>query len=490
MSEPIHCIEAIRAIEAHYLPGAQPTLMERAGRAAADWALELLPGRSGPILVAVGPGNNGGDALVAARHLKAAGREVVCALAGDPQRFPADAAAAWQAWRDAGGESVTKLPERAWALAIDGLFGIGLKRPPEGLPLEWIDRLGRLDCPVLALDLPSGLDADSGQVLGRAVRASHTLTFIGLKPGLLTLDGPDHCGEIRIADLGLPAWPSPGQRISVEDFRGELKPRPRNSHKGDWGEVGILGGAPGMLGAAWLAGRAALALGAGRVYVGALDESAPALDPLHPELMMVSAEEVAGHASVLAVGPGLGRSETALRLLRAALDFQGPLLLDADALNLLGSDPQLEQGVRARTRPTILTPHPAEAARLLQQSTREVQNDRLKACRALAARYRCEVVLKGCGSILASPDGAWAINTSGHPGMGAAGMGDVLSGLVASLLAQGWEARQALHGGVHLHGAAADACSAAGCGPIGLSASELIGSARATYNRWLLRSNA
>lgn len=485
MSEPIHSVESIRAIEAHYQPGAQPPLMERAGLAAAGFALELVAARSGPVLVAVGPGNNGGDALVAARHLRAAGREVVCALAGDPERFPSDAAAAWRAWCEAGGGSVAELPEGDWALAIDGLFGIGLRRPASGRIGEWIAKLSGLACPVLALDLPSGLDADTGRVLERAVRASHTLTFIGLKPGLLTLDGPDHCGEVRVASLDLPAWPSPGQRISVDDFRDELRPRPKNSHKGDWGEVGILGGAPGMLGAAWLAGRAALAIGAGRVYVGCLDKDAPALDPLHPELMMRGAGALIPLASVLAVGPGLGRSPEAQQLLGEALAFSGALLLDADALNLVASTPALRDRVARREAATLLTPHPAEAARLLGVATAELQQDRIASALALADLYQAWVVLKGCGSIVAGPDGAWAINTSGHPGMAAAGMGDVLSGLAAGLLAQGWPADAALACAVHLHGAAADACSAAGRGPIGLSASELIDSARALLNSWI-----
>lgn len=485
MSVPIHTIGTIRAIEARFLATAAPSLMERAGRAAADWALELLAGRNGPILVAVGPGNNGGDALVAARHLKAAGQEVVCVMSSDPGRFPPDAAAAWQAWSAQGGQTLDEFLPGQWALAIDGLFGIGLKRPLEAHTLEWVDRLSALNCPVLSLDLPSGLDADSGRVLGRAVRATHTLTFIALKPGLLTLDGPDHCGEIRVADLDLPASPAPGHVITPADFCAALKPRPRNSHKGCWGDVGILGGAPGMVGAAWLAGRAALALGAGRVFVASLDPDAPALDPLHPELMMRRAGEIHAQASVLAAGPGLGQSEDAKLHLRRALDFDGPLLLDADALNLVSADSALQEKVSRRTAPTVLTPHPAEAARLLQETTAKVQLDRLATCTALATRFQAQVVLKGCGSIVAGPDGAWAINTSGHPGMGAAGMGDVLSGLTVSLLAQGWEACSALACAVHLHGAAADACSAARLGPIGLAASELVDAARTTFNQWI-----
>jgi hydroxyethylthiazole kinase-like uncharacterized protein yjeF len=304
----------------------------------------------------------------------------------------------------------------------------------------------------------------------------------------LTLDGPDHCGEVRIADLDLPieAAAAPGRVLHANVFAACLKPRPRNSHKGNWGEVGIIGGAPGMLGAALLAGRAALQLGAGRVFVGCIDASAPRLDPNHPELMLRTPGDLYAISSVLAVGPGLGKTEAADLQLRRALEFAGPLVLDADALNLVSANPGLQDALAAREAPSVLTPHPAEAGRLLQRSTAAVQADRVAAAFEIAARFKAHVVLKGNGSIVAHPDGRWSINTSGHPGMAAAGMGDVLTGLVASLLGQGWPASTALEAAVHLHGAAADLLASEGIGPIGVGAGELIPAARRLLNRWIV----
>jgi hydroxyethylthiazole kinase-like uncharacterized protein yjeF len=348
-------------------------------------------------------------------------------------------------------------------------------------------------CPLLALDCPSGLDADTGKLCGVAIRASHTITFIAGKPGLYTGDGPDHCGVLTIAALELDAErlaKATARSVGVDLFADCLHPRARNSHKGSNGSAGILGGASSMVGAAFLAGRAALRLGSGRVYLGLLDRQAPAVDLLQPELMLRQPEALlASGLSALACGPGMGTSDDALALLRRACALDIPLLLDADALNLLASDHDLQHAVLARvTRdsPTLLTPHPTEAARLLGRDAAAVQADRGGAALELAARYRAVVVLKGCGSIVAAPDGRWFVNTTGNPGLGTAGTGDVLSGLVVALLAQGWPALDALLAGVHLHGAAADASVASGCGPVGLTAGEIIDSARACFNRWLV----
>ncbi len=266
---------------------------------------------------------------------------------------------------------------------------------------------------------------------------------------------------------------------------GVLAPRARNSHKGDYGSVGIVGGDHGMVGAALLAGRAALKLGSGRVYVGLLASDAQSVDPGQPELMLRTADEVLklGHLSCLAVGPGLGQMPDAAFYLGVALESGLPLVLDADALNLIAADTRLAEIVRARPAPTLLTPHPAEAARLLRTSTPELQNDRVTAATTLAARLNALVVLKGAGSICAGPDGTWHINTSGNPGMASAGMGDVLTGIIAALLAQGAEPKTALLTGVHLHGAAADRAVAEGAGTVGLTASETVDAARALLNR-------
>ncbi|THF67035.1 NAD(P)H-hydrate dehydratase [Pseudothauera nasutitermitis] len=493
-AQPIYPVAGIREIEARVMPGAKPSLMERAGRAAAEDAVRLLIDRPGPILVACGPGNNGGDGFVLARHFRQAGREVVAAYADDPARMPPDAAKALADFRASGGEPVSSLPAApagGWALVVDALFGIGLTRPLEGRHAEWIGALNQQNAPRFALDMPSGLDTDTGRVLGIAFRATHTTTFIALKPGLLTLDGPDHAGEVSVQRLDVDAagWLPPlGHAVRPSLFRPQLTPRARNSHKGSYGDTAILGGAPGMCGAALLAARAALWLGTGRVYAGLLDPRAPTVDVSNPELMLRPADELPEQVSALAIGPGLGRSDAAAALLARSVCLDRPLVLDADALNLLAADPALQRVLAARAAPTLLTPHPAEAGRLLASDTAAVQADRVAAALELSARLRAEVVLKGCGSVIACSDGRWYINGTGHPGMASAGMGDVLTGLLVALLAQGWPAERALIGAVHLHGAAADRLSREGIGPVGLTASEVIGTARGLLNGWLLEA--
>jgi len=487
---PLYRTQDARRIDA--LAASQPEppqLMERAGLAAAELARELAGGSGRPIIVFAGPGNNGGDAFVLARHLKSWWFDVSVYFTGDAQKLPKDAAAAFEAWRTAGGTLLNDVPrlERR-ALIVDGLFGIGLQRELSGGYADLVAAMNTADAPVLALDVPSGLESDSGRVLGCAVRASHTITFIALKPGLLTLDGPDQSGTVHLAALDLDApslVPPRGSTIGAGAVRQSLQPRRLNSHKGSFGSVAIAGGAPGMVGAALLAGRAALKLGAGRVYVGLLDDRALAVDPVQPELMVRTADAALelDQLTALAVGPGLGISAQSVALVAKAFASTLPIVLDADALNLLGSEQKLGAALANRAAPTMLTPHPAEAARLLATSTAEVQRDRVSAALGIANKYHCGVVLKGAGSICAWPDGNWAINTSGNPGMASAGMGDVLTGMLAALLAQGADPEAALAAGVYLHGAAADAVVAAGRGPVGLAASEVIDAARDILNR-------
>ena len=480
---------ALRLMEARH-QNAAPPLMERAGAAAAGLARALIDGVALPPLVVAGPGNNGGDALVVARLLRQSGLDPVVVAAFEAARLPADARAARDAYLAAGGTLHDEIPDARFSLAIDGLLGIGAAggqaRPLAGRLAQRVAKINALDCPVLALDVPSGLDADTGRVLGIAVRASHTLSFIAVKPGLLTLDGPDHCGTITVDALGLPLefTPSPDAGLSVAPalFAEQLIPRRRNSHKGSFGSAGIVGGAPGMAGAALLAARAALHLGAGRVYLGMLQ--AMSVDPVQPELMLRSPGKVFESATCLAVGPGLGLSAAAAELTRLAIAAPLPLLLDADALNLLAAHPALARSLAKRDAPTLLTPHPAEAARLLGCTIDAIQDDRIGAALNLARRMNAGVVLKGCGSVIAFADGRWFINTSGNPGLAGAGSGDVLTGMAAALLAQGWPAEQALLAAVHLHGLAAEALAAAGEGPIGLGASELPAHARRLLNGW------
>jgi hydroxyethylthiazole kinase-like uncharacterized protein yjeF len=384
---------------------------------------------------------------------------------------------------------------REWGLVVDGLFGIGLQREVTGQYARWIAAANELGVPVLSLDIPSGLDSDTGRVMGCAVRAKHTVTFIALKPGLLTLDGPDYCGEIHLRTLGLPEdalRSAHGRVLGPEILRAALKPRARNTHKGDFGSAGIIGGDYGMLGAVLLAARAALKTGTGRVYAGLVARDALAVDPCQPELMIRSADEVLklDHLACIAVGPGLGTLTDAACYLDWAMELPLPLVLDADALNLVAMDAGRAARLASRKAATLLTPHPAEAARLLSVSTREVQADRIKAATALAARHNAFVALKGAGTICAAPAGDWHVNTSGNPGMASAGMGDVLTGITTAFLAQGLEPRAALLAAVYLHGAAADALVARGVGPVGLAAGEVIDAARALMNEKQPQTNS
>ena len=494
--QPIFTTAGIRVIERAVMtgPGA-PRLMERAGLAAAEYARRIMPERAKNVLIVAGPGNNGGDAFELAVHLKRWFYRVTVVFAGKRESLSGDAGAALRKWEAAGGAFLDDVPgEGRWDFVVDGLFGIGLVRPLTGRHAELVERMNRMGAPMLSLDVPSGVNADTGAVMGVAVRANHTVTFIALKPGLLTLDGPDYCGALLVDTLGIGLdrlAPGEGQLITRKALDAVLAPRPRNYHKGHAGSVGVLGGARGMAGAALLAGRAALLTGAGRVSVGMLAEQAPALDPSQPELMLRRAQDVLdGSMNVLAAGPGMGNSTASKALLEKALRAEAPIVLDADALNLIAADGQLRDILRGRPGRKLLTPHPAEAARLLGNETRSVQADRLAAAKAIASRYDCAVALKGNGTVVADRDGGWWINSSGNAGMASAGMGDALTGIVAGLVAQGAEALSALRAGVFLHGAAADALVAQGHGPLGITASEVIASARVLLNEAIYPDHA
>src|SRR5258706_1044424 len=295
-SLPVYRNAGLREIEAAALAARPaPPLMERAGRAAAEIARKVSADRGRGVLVVAGPGNNGGDAFVVARHLKAWWFKVDVVFTGEPAKLSDDARAAFDAWRDGGGATHDGIPAAgAWDLVIDGLFGIGLQRDLNAKYAAIVNSINRLSACKLALDVPSGLDSDTGRMRGCAVRADHTVTFIGLKPGLLTVEGPEHCGEIHLRTLGVdsPAAAPVGATIGDDILRTVLPARRVNTHKGDYGSVGIIGGAPGMTGAALLAGRAALQLGAGRVYVGVIGESTPGYHPVQPELMMRPARDI------------------------------------------------------------------------------------------------------------------------------------------------------------------------------------------------------
>jgi hydroxyethylthiazole kinase-like uncharacterized protein yjeF len=481
---PVLTVDELRDVER-----AHAGLMERAGAAAAEAALRLAGDRGRPVAVLAGPGNNGGDALVAARVLRSRFEDVHVVFTGEASRLPGDAQAAYRAFREAGGTTSAEPPAVRPSLVVDGLLGIGLARPPEGREADLVLWANAAGAPILALDIPTGLDARTGQAHAPAIRAAATATFLALKPGLLTADGPDHCGEISVHTLGLDlAAAAQGRRLAWDPLAAALPAvlarRTRNVNKGTFGTLGILGGSEGMGGALILAGRAAMRIGAGKVWLGFLMADPPKLDTGMPELMLRHAGAVLGaQPDALVVGPGLGTSDAARSLLARALALQIPIALDADALNLIARDAALLAATQARGAPTLATPHPGEAARLLRVDVAVVQNDRMAAARALSERLAANVVLKGAGSVLAHPDGTFDINASGGPALATAGSGDVLCGLLGALLAQQLDARTALRYAVCLHGAAADALVAQGTGPLGVTASELPDAARALLNR-------
>ncbi|MFT3665778.1 NAD(P)H-hydrate dehydratase [Piscinibacter sp.] len=445
-------------------------LMQRAGDAVARLALALAP-HAQRIRVVAGPGNNGGDGLDAAMRLQHAGKAVEVVLLGEPQAD--DALDALARARDTGVtiHAEATAPLGAQDLAIDALLGIGASRAAEGALREAIAGLNALPCARLAIDLPSGLAADTGQPLGEAVRATHTLSLLTLKPGLFTAAGRDHAGTVWFDDIGIadpreaPAAWLGGAAV------GDAPARRHAQHKGSFGDVAVVGGAGGMAGAALLAGRAALAAGAGRVFVEMLDAQAPAFDAARPELMLRPGwsrhadPATLAHTSVVC---GCGGGDAVRAVLPALLAGSARLVLDADALNAVAADEALRRQLRARAGrglASVLTPHPLEAARLLGVPSAQVQADRLAAAQRLADGFGCVVVLKGSGSVIAAPGRAPCINASGDASLASAGTGDVLAGWLGGHWAQRDEqdaaerAWRAARHAVWRHGAAAEAAA-------------------------------
>jgi ADP-dependent NAD(P)H-hydrate dehydratase / NAD(P)H-hydrate epimerase len=464
----LHGLARTREIEAAALQAVPPfTLMQRAGDAVARLARALAP-HTRRAWVAVGPGNNGGDGLVAAIALRRIGIETFVTLAGEPSRLRGDAK---QAHALALAEDLQWVEQpplgfgRSGDIALDAVLGIGASRAPEGALAALIDRLNALACPVLAIDVPSGLDADTGQPHGDAcVTATHTLSLLTLKPGLFTGQGRDRCGEVWLETLGVDIDPG-----SVDASLGAAPPaagwqRAHAQHKGSFGDLVVIGGAPGMAGAALLAARAGHAAGAGRTYLSWLDETGPALDGEHPELMIRRAlwkDDLLREATVVC---GCGGGAAVRAVLPRVIGQAARLVLDADALNAIAADTGLRQLLIARGRggrPAVLTPHPLEAARLLGRDTARVQADRLRAAQALADELRAVVLLKGSGSVIAAPGGAPIINPTGNAALATAGTGDVLAGWLGgrwstSHAASIDDARQAASAAAWQHGRAAD----------------------------------
>ena len=412
---------------------------------------------------------------------------------GDPERVRGDAALCLAAYRDCGGEivpfadSLTPIALPGHSVLVDALLGTGLDRPVEGPWAAAISALNAAGAPVLALDIPSGLHADTGGVLGIAVRADATMTFVGLKQGLFTGAGPDCCGEIRLATLEVPeavySCESPSaRRVDWAEQSPSLGLRRRAAHKGDFGHVLLIGGAPGMSGAVRLAGEAALRAGAGLATVATHPDHAAWINLARPELMVRAVEDPEAldgpieRADAIAIGPGLGRDAWGRRLWDRVRGVRKPLVVDADALNLLAEGPEIGPD-------WVLTPHPGEAARLLGCTAAEVELDRFGAAREIQRRYGGVVVLKGAGTLIqGDSDRPTSVCTDGNPGMATAGSGDVLTGVVAALRAQraGLDAEAAACLGVCLHAAAGD--RAALGGERGMLAGDILGSLRAVAN--------
>lgn len=453
---PLYDLAATRQLEAAaaaLLPA--HTLMQRAGDAVARLTLALAP-HARRLWVACGPGNNGGDGLEAAMQLQRRGKQPLVTWLGDEAHAPADAMASLQRARQAG-VAFADEPPTDYDFAIDALLGIGARRALEGRGAAWRDRLARGEAPVLAVDLPTGLDADTGT--GHPLHATHTLSLLTLKPGLFTAQGRDATGELWFDALGVdPGSLGDASPCAWLSAAPSQTARPHASHKGSWGDVAIVGGAPGMTGAALLAAQGALHAGAGRVLVALLDRSGMPVDTAQPELMFRDVERLDFAAMHLACGCGGGDAVRAV--LPRALSTARSLVLDADALNALAADPALQSLLKARSavrKPTVLTPHPLEVARLLGVTAAQVQADRLAAARTLARRLGCVVVLKGSGTVLAAPGEVPRINPTGNARLATAGTGDVLAGLVAARLATGAQAMDAAADAVYAHGAAADA---------------------------------
>lgn len=474
------------AIEEYGVPSAE--LMARAG-AAAFAALRSRWPEARRIAVLCGTGNNGGDGYVLARLAQAAGLTVAVFRLGDAERLQGAAASAAAECRAAGVEISPYAGQslRDRDVIVDALLGTGLDREVAGPYRDAIEAVNAgTAARVLAIDVPSGLHADTGRVLGAAVRADVTVSFIGLKQGLFTGEGPELAGEVEYSDLGLPdallsRIDPAAVRLSWGVLGALLAPRRRTAHKGDYGHVLVVGGGHGMMGAALLAAQTAARAGAGLVSVATRAVHAPLLSMARPELMSHGVERTSElrplleRADVVAIGPGLGRSDWGRSLFGHLLDAPHRLVLDADALNLLAAEPM-------RREDWVITPHPGEAARLLGVAAAEVQRDRYAAVRALQARYGGVAVLKGAGSLVCGPNGAVAVCTAGNPGMASGGMGDVLTGLIAGLLAQGLDLSDAAGLGVLLHAEAGDRAAAEGGGERGLLASELIAQLRPLLN--------
>ncbi|MBN2193793.1 MAG: NAD(P)H-hydrate dehydratase [Polyangiaceae bacterium] len=467
-----------RAIEVCHVPGI--VLMENAGRGAADaierWLVERRPaGLAGlRVVIAAGRGNNGGDGCVVARHLALRGARPILVLTAERSELRGDAAVACAALAGTGGSIVEQATPEALQtalasadLAVDALFGTGLDRDLSASSAALVSALAAAPVPVIALDLPSGIDADTGAVRGFAVRAALTVTFGHPKPGLYASTALERVGQLVVADIGIPSALSRDVGVTAEltevaDVAKLLGRRPTSAHKGMAGRVLLCAGARGTMGAALLCAQGALRAGAGLVTIAADPDVAEALDrrvleamtaPINPASLSTALADLTAQAQAVGVGPGLGRSEQSARIvIELVKHFPGPLVIDADAITLLGRDLALLEGAPG---PRLLTPHPGELARILGGSPREIEADRFTAVIRAVERTSAMVLLKGPRTIIGAPGALPVVNPTGNAALATGGSGDVLTGIITAFACQ-LPLRQAAIAGAYLHGLAAD----------------------------------
>lgn len=483
-------------IETIGIPGI--VLMEAAGKAVADAAREMAVNSDlCRVLVVCGPGNNGGDGFVAARHLVDAGFDITVLILGEKQAFAGDALTNLKAldWFNAPViEAPRGIPDDvvAWAaeaVVIDAIFGTGLTRPVTGVFADTIDIMNTFQGPAIAVDIPSGIDSDTGSVLGTAFEADLTVTFGAAKIGHYVWPGRSHCGEVRVVPIGIPAVlldrSTDLRLLDRTDVSIAFPPRTPDSYKNTFGHVAVIGGLPGKTGAAILAGRACVRSGAGLTTLMTTDVAGERIEGQFPDLMLdailsdsgdwIVADESAVRAaladkSAVVIGPGLGTKPGTSSLIRQVLATGLPAVIDADALKVIAAEPELMDDICANS---VITPHPGEAARLLGVDKAIVLGERLKAAKELSARTGAVAILKGAGTIIAAPDGRLAVSDTGSPALAVAGSGDVLAGIIGALLARGLVPFEAACAGVELHGMAG-CVAAAGLGEYSVAATDLV----------------
>ena len=465
------------------------TLMKRAGAAAAELIMQRLEDagvEQRRVTLLVGPGNNGGDALACACELREKGAVVNVVLPGGRRPTSALALAQLERWTQAGGTTYDDpyMTEKADCV-VDGLFGTGLAKPITGDYLDAVLWFNERQALKVSLDIPSGLNPVTGHWTGSypGCSADVTITFLCVKSGLYMCEGADAAGEIVLNELDVSVPLSPLSVIGTDEFPRVLRPRVKNSHKGDYGSVAVIGGTDGMIGASILAARAALISGAGRVTLECRAEHAPHVDMVYPEIMFATKPVNLEDFDAIVLGCGLGTSAEAKARVIEALNCQKPLILDADALNIIAADIKLQDMVLARRAPTVLTPHPGEAARLLRRDTAGVTADRVAACRELAVQTGAIVVLKGAGTVISMRSSRTWINPTGSPMLATGGSGDVLAGMIGAMFAQGYDMVESVLAAVYFHGLSAEGLEAGfTAGKIAPNAMALVHDARVSYD--------